>query len=520
MLTGSSLASSQGGSTDPDSVIQFENVSVRYRIPREQLSGIKEFAIRWIQRRIQYQDFWALREVSFNIRAGEVFGIIGHNGAGKSTMLKVMAQVLKPVEGRVVMRGHIAPLLELGGGFHPELTGRENVFMNMALLGRSRKTTGELFNAIVEFADLSDFIDAPLRTYSTGMVARLGFAVATCIRPDILLVDEILSVGDSQFQQKCLDRMYSFNRQGTTIVIVSHGLGALETLCKRALMLEKGHVKLIGPVDQVIQGYIAEDKLAAPEIQAASPVEAISPPEPKPMPVPEPIGEFVNLSEMGGIYPAENILESAQGTVLVWLKIKSESSPKDGIIFHTDDSRYVLYISLQYSGSHQRYIRKLVARAGGNRRVIDTYYGTSDFPEVGVVIEEDDTPKKYILNKDEWYLAAMTWQGYPEGVVRLYVNGDRLGEKAYDSRFDRGDDLPSSISIGLRPSSWTGEIIHKEDGATKELRPDSLMWIGEGGLEIKDLRLYRRALNPEEILERAKKLVEGEELEASQASNA
>jgi energy-coupling factor transporter ATP-binding protein EcfA2 len=427
--------------------------------------------------------------------------------------------VLKPVEGRVVMRGHIAPLLELGGGFHPELTGRENVFMNMALLGRSRKTTDRLFPAIIDFADLSDFIDAPLRTYSTGMVARLGFAVATCIRPDILLVDEILSVGDSQFQQKCLDRMHSFNRQGTTIVIVSHGLGALETLCKRALMLEKGHVKLLGPVDQVIQGYIAEDKPPAPEIEAALPVEMISPPEPRPMPAPEQTGEFVYLTQVGGIYPAQNILDPTQGTIMVWLKIKSESSPKDGVLFHTDDSRYVLYVSLQYSSTQQRYIRKLVARAGGNRRVIDTYYGTSDFPEVGIVIEEEDTPKKYILNKDEWQLVAMTWQGYPDGIVSLYVNSDRLGEKAYDSRYDRGDNLPSSISIGLRPSIWIGEIIHKEDGATKELRPDSLMWIGEGGLEIKGLRLYRRALSPQEILEAVGALVEGEELEASQASN-
>jgi hypothetical protein len=231
-------------------------------------------------------------------------------------------------------------------------------------------------------------------------------------------------------------------------------------------------------------------------------------------------GEFVNLNEVGGIYPAQDILDIAQGTVMVWIKIKSESSPRDGIIFHTDDSRYVLYMSLQYSSSHQRYIRKLTARAGGNRRVIDTYYGTSDFPEVGVVVEEEDTPKKYILNKDEWYLVTMTWLGYPDGVVRLYVNGDRLGEKAYDSRYDRGDDLPSSISIGLRPSIWTGEIVRKEDGATKELRPDSLMWIEEGGLEMKNLRLYRQALSPEEIRESAGNLAEGEELTTPRAADA
>lgn len=488
--------------------IRFENVSVRYRIPRERLSGIKEFAIRWMQRRLEFEDFWALRDVSFSIQPGEVFGIIGHNGAGKSTMLKVMAQVLKPVEGRVVMRGNVAPLLELGGGFHPELTGRENVFMNMALLGHSRNVTEELFDPIVDFADLREFIDAPLRTYSTGMVARLGFAVATSVKPDILLVDEILSVGDSQFQQKCLDRMYSFQRQGTTIVIVSHGLGALESLCQHALLIEKGRLKIVGKVEQVIQAYIATDAppreetlpLAA-EPEAALLPEVIAPPEPKPVPAPVLKGDYFSLVEVGGIYPAQNIFDVAQGSVTVRLKILSESSPKDAVIFHTDDSRYVLYVSLHYSNTQKRYIRKLVARAGGNRRVIDTYYGTSDFPEVGIIIEEEDVHKKYILAKDKWCLVTATWSGYPEGKLHLYIDGDHIGEKAYDSRYDRGDNLPGSISIGLRPSAWTGEIVDQENGETQELRPSSLMWIGEGGVEIADLRLYPRPLSREEILE-------------------
>jgi ABC-2 type transport system ATP-binding protein len=238
-----------------ESVILFEGVSVRYRVPHERVSGIKEFAIRWLQRRLAYEEFWAVRDVSFDVRKGEVFGIIGRNGAGKSTMLKVMARVLQPTQGRVVMRGRLAPLLELGGGFHPELNGRENVYLNMALLGYSRAETDRLFDSILEFAEVSDFIEAPLRTYSTGMVARLGFSVATCVRPDILLVDEVLSVGDTRFQEKCLDRMQTYRDQGTTIFIVSHSMHTISHFCSRALWLDQGQVKAMGDVDNVVNQY-------------------------------------------------------------------------------------------------------------------------------------------------------------------------------------------------------------------------------------------------------------------------
>ncbi len=241
--------------TDDRSVIEFENVSVLYRVPHERVSGIKEYTIRWLQRRIAYQEFWALRDISFVVKRGEVFGVIGRNGAGKSTMLKVMARVLHPTRGRVVMRGKVAPLLELGAGFHPELTGRENVFLNNALLGYTRKDTESQFQSIVEFAEISDFIDAPLRTYSTGMVARLGFAVATSVRPEILLVDEVLSVGDSRFQEKCLARMNSFQKLGTTIVIVSHSMQTISNFCHRALWLNEGKITSIGDVSKVIGNY-------------------------------------------------------------------------------------------------------------------------------------------------------------------------------------------------------------------------------------------------------------------------
>jgi ABC-2 type transport system ATP-binding protein/lipopolysaccharide transport system ATP-binding protein len=254
-LTVSKSAPAQETGTGQEPVIRFENVAVLYRVPHERVSGIKEYAVRMLQRRISYDEFWALQEISFQVGRGEVFGVIGRNGAGKSTMLKVMARVLHPTKGRVVMRGKIAPLLELGAGFHPELTGRENVYLNSALLGYTRKQVNEMFPAILDFAEIGDFINAPLRTYSTGMVARLGFSVATCARPDILLVDEVLSVGDSRFQEKCLERINSFQALGTTTVIVSHSMQTIQNFCSRALWLDQGRAGAIGDVSEVVRSY-------------------------------------------------------------------------------------------------------------------------------------------------------------------------------------------------------------------------------------------------------------------------
>ncbi len=236
--------------------IQIEGLSVRYRVPREKVSGIKELAIRWAQRRLEHIDFWALREVSLDVQRGEVFGIIGHNGAGKSTLLKVVAGLLHPTEGRVVVRGRVAPLLDLGAGFHPELTGRENVYLFGTLLGMSRREVDQRFESIVDFADLWDFVDAPLRTFSTGMTARLGFAVATCRLADILLVDEVLAVGDVHFQEKCLERMDAFRERGATILFVTHALENAKEICNRAVWLSEGRVMDIGPARHVVDQYI------------------------------------------------------------------------------------------------------------------------------------------------------------------------------------------------------------------------------------------------------------------------
>jgi ABC-type polysaccharide/polyol phosphate transport system ATPase subunit len=185
-------------------VIRANGVSVQYRVPQERIGSFKEYMIRYIQRQIKHNSFLALDNVSLNVNQGEVFGIVGENGAGKSTFLKLIAKVLRPTRGRIWVKGRVAPLLEVGAGFHPELTGRENVYLNGAMLGFTQKEMDGRFQQIVDFAELWDFIDAPLRTYSSGMWARLGFAVATDVDPDILIVDEILSVGDENFQRKCV----------------------------------------------------------------------------------------------------------------------------------------------------------------------------------------------------------------------------------------------------------------------------------------------------------------------------
>lgn len=250
-------ALAQAGS-QPEDAIRLENISVQYRSPQERIGTFKEYAIRWMQRRVEHQSFWALRDVSFSVRRGEVFGLIGQNGAGKSTLLKLIARVLRPSHGRVWVKGRVAPLLEVGAGFHPELTGRENVILNGAMLGFSRAEMDAKLPGIIEYAGLADFIDAPMRTYSSGMWARLGFAVATDADPDILIVDEILSVGDEAFQRKSAERMDSFRERGVTILLVSHNMSVIEELCQRAAWLDHGQLRALGPAASVVHQYLEQ----------------------------------------------------------------------------------------------------------------------------------------------------------------------------------------------------------------------------------------------------------------------
>jgi len=235
--------------------VRLENVSVRYRIPRERIASLKEYAIRRLKRRLMFDEFEALRDFGLEVQAGETVGVIGRNGAGKSTLFRLIARVLPPSAGRVVVAGRIAPLLELGLGLHGELTGRENVMLQGALLGFSRGEMRRRMSRIVEWAELEEFIDAPIRTYSSGMAARLAFAVASDVDPDILLVDEALSVGDERFQIKCHDRMEAFRQAGKTVLLVSHALDQVRDNCRRAIWVHEGRLVRDGDSASVAQAY-------------------------------------------------------------------------------------------------------------------------------------------------------------------------------------------------------------------------------------------------------------------------
>ncbi|HEV8631824.1 MAG TPA: ABC transporter ATP-binding protein [Thermoanaerobaculia bacterium] len=236
-------------------VIQLDNVALRYRLARQRIPSFKEYAIHMLRGMLTYRELWALRDVSFSVERGEVVGIVGRNGAGKSTLLKVISGILKPTRGRVSVGGRVSPLLELGTGFDTELTGRENVFLNALLLGRSRRSVSERFDSIVDFAELGEFIDAPLRNYSSGMVARLGFAIATAWKPEVLILDEVLAVGDAAFQLKCHRRLQEVLQSGATVLMVSHMGKILIDECGRCLWLAEGRVVADGDPKSVLAQY-------------------------------------------------------------------------------------------------------------------------------------------------------------------------------------------------------------------------------------------------------------------------
>jgi len=238
-----------------DTAFFLENISVSYYLPEEKIASIKEYAIRRLQGKIKYNSFLALDKISMSVKKGEIFGILGRNGAGKSTLLKVLARVLSPTEGRVWIKGQVYPLLQLGAGFHPELTGIENVYLNGVLLGHTKKEIQEKLPEIADFSEIGNFINAPLRTYSSGMMARLGFSVATAWIPDILILDEVLAVGDAAFVKKCSNRMKSFRESGATIIIVSHSINIVAELCQRAALLEHGKLIAFGEAGEVSEKY-------------------------------------------------------------------------------------------------------------------------------------------------------------------------------------------------------------------------------------------------------------------------
>ena len=230
--------------------IEVRDVSKRFRIYREKPTSLKQ---RLLTSRSRAEDFWALRDVSLDVGEGSTFGLIGHNGSGKTTLLKCVAGILRPTSGAILQRGRLAALLELGAGFHPELTGRENVYLNASFLGLSRKQTDAAFDDIVAFAELEQFIDTEVKFYSSGMLVRLGFAVAVHVEPDVLLIDEVLAVGDEAFQAECLNRVREFQREGRTIVLVTHALDTVTEICDRAAMLHHGELHAIGMPAEVVR---------------------------------------------------------------------------------------------------------------------------------------------------------------------------------------------------------------------------------------------------------------------------
>jgi ABC-2 type transport system ATP-binding protein len=234
--------------------ISVDHVSKKFRIYHEKNQYLKSALLSG--KRARYEDFWAVNDVSFEVQTGSTFGIIGSNGSGKSTLLKCIAGILHPEKGSITTQGRTAALLELGSGFHPDLSGRENVFLNGALLGLSRGELERKFDEIVDFAGLEEFIDTPVKNYSSGMAVRLGFAIAINVDPDILIIDEVLAVGDASFQQKCYQKIESFRRDGKTILFVSHGLGDVTTLCSQVLWMEKGRAKAIGRSIDLVSDYL------------------------------------------------------------------------------------------------------------------------------------------------------------------------------------------------------------------------------------------------------------------------
>jgi ABC-type polysaccharide/polyol phosphate transport system ATPase subunit len=235
--------------------IRLENITQRFRVIQERPDTLRELFSKLFRHQSHYHDFDAVKNVSLEVPRGQMLGVIGRNGSGKSTMLKIVAGVYLPTHGKVEVRGTLAPLIELGAGFHHDLTGRENILLNGLLMGYAKREMLEREERIIDFAEIGDFIDAPVKQYSSGMYMRLAFAVATEIDPDILLIDEILAVGDAAFQQKCLERLQSFRQAGKTIIFVSHSMDEVARLCDRTVLLDQGTIMADGPPDEVIALY-------------------------------------------------------------------------------------------------------------------------------------------------------------------------------------------------------------------------------------------------------------------------
>ncbi len=239
----------------PEYIIEVNNVTVRYNKATEKIDNLKEYFVKLIKHELMFQEFLGLQDVTLKVKKGEAWAIIGTNGSGKSTLLKVISRILKPYKGSVTVNGSMASLIELGAGIDPRLTARENIYMNGCLLGYSKKFIEERFDEIVEFSELEEFLDSPVKNFSSGMKSRLGFSVATMVKPDILIVDEVLSVGDVLFRKKCMNKMNEMLSSGTTLLFVSHNMATVKSMCNKAVWLNKGKVVMQGDINEVCDEY-------------------------------------------------------------------------------------------------------------------------------------------------------------------------------------------------------------------------------------------------------------------------
>ena len=238
-----------------ETVLRVEHVGMRFNLSKERVDSLKDYILKSITRQMKFDEFWALKDINFTLEKGERIGILGTNGAGKSTLLKVIAGVFKPTEGSVVHKGKIVPLLELGAGFDKEFTGRENIYLYGAVLGYSKEFIDEKYDEIVKFSELKDFIDVPIKNYSSGMKSRLGFSIATVVSPKILILDEVLSVGDAKFRKKSEKKVLSMFDSGVTVLFVSHSLAQVQRICNKAMILEKGKLIAYGDIDTISEQY-------------------------------------------------------------------------------------------------------------------------------------------------------------------------------------------------------------------------------------------------------------------------
>lgn len=239
-----------------ETIIKLTDVSLKFKLQKEKVPSLKEFILRTIKKNIEFKDFFALKNINLEIKKGESIGVIGRNGAGKTTLLRIIAGIYKPTSGKVEVKGKIMPIIELGAGFDMELTGKENIFLNGIILGMTRKEIEEKYDEIVEFSGLKDFINSPIRTYSSGMILRLGFSIATSINPDIILLDEVFAVGDEEFRRKCVKKIHDFKEKGSILIFVSHNMNAIKEICEKAIFLEKGEIKDYNYSNGVIECYL------------------------------------------------------------------------------------------------------------------------------------------------------------------------------------------------------------------------------------------------------------------------